>query len=309
MAKMFYSVEEAAERLSMTPDQVTELVTTGKLQEFRDRDRLVFKKDQVDMLADPGTGSLGGSGGMIPLADSALGGSGLGLSGSGGSGLGLSGSGGGLGGSDIGLSLEDTGSSQPAPSPGFALADENKDRSGIAIFDADATDEGDPSAVTRITQTAGPAGELNLESVGSGSGLLDLTREGDDTSLGADLLQDVYSEGDSGLAAGSETQGSSGLFESTPAASDVSAAAAPAIVMAAAEPYDSTWSGIAGGVALGAALVCAFALAAVIFGFMGGQSNPVVELVRSGLPMWLGILAGVIVVPAVVGLLLGKRAA
>jgi len=35
--------------------------------------------------------------------------------------------------------------------------------------------------------------ELLLEAVGSGSGLLDLTRETDDTSLGIDLLDDLYS--------------------------------------------------------------------------------------------------------------------
>ena len=38
--------------------------------------------------------------------------------------------------------------------------------------------------------------DLSLEAVGSGSGLLDLTRESDDTSLGAELLEEVYSSDD-----------------------------------------------------------------------------------------------------------------
>lgn len=295
MAKMFYSLEEAAERLKMSETQVKELVSTGKIQEFRDRDRLVFKKDQVDMLAEPShAGGLGGGGhddsGLIPLADSNIGGSGLGLS------LEDSASAG------SGLSLAKSGSG--------VQMDEPKERSGISIFDAEGTEEGDPSAVTRVTEAAG-GGELTLENVGSGSGLLDLTREGDDTSLGADLLQDVYGEqqgeGSDGTG-GSETQGASGLFEPTPAASDVSASAGAApMVMAVAEPYDGTWSGITGGLALGAAAVAAFTLAAVVFGLIGGGDNPVVGLVGKNLMMWVGIFAGVVFLPAIIGLFVGKK--
>lgn len=289
MAKMFYSLEEAAERLNKSTEEVEQLVQSGKIQEFRDRDRLVFKKDQVDMLAEPGSGGNDESG-LIPLADSG-------------------------GASGLGLSLED---SAPFSGSGLNLAgsgsgiaiDEPKDRSGISIFDTDSTEEGDPSAVTRITETsAGGMGELTLDNVGSGSGLLDLTREGDDTSLGADLLQDVYSDQGEESAGGSQTQGSSGLFESTPAMSDVSmsaAAVAPA-AMVAAEPYDGTWSGIAGGLALGAVAVLTFSLAAVIFSLIGGDQNPLVSMVSSNLMMWLGIFAGIIIVPAIIGLLLGKR--
>ena len=287
MAKMFYSLDEAAERLKMSQDQVKDLVSSGKLQEFRDRDRLVFKKDQVDMLAEPHGGE---DSGLIPLAESGVSGSGIGLSledstSNMGSGLGLGKSGSGI------------------------QMDEPKDRSGIAIFDTESTEEGDPSAVTRVTETAG-AGELTLENVGSGAGVLELTREGDDTSLGADLLQDVYSEpGAEGAPGESGTQSASGLFESTPAVSDVSLAAAGsgAVVMAAAEPYDGTWSGIAGGLAFGAVLVLAFTVAGVIFGLIGGGPNPVVGLVASNLMMWIGIFAGIVIVPAIIGLLVGRK--
>lgn len=292
MAKMFYSLEEAAERLNKSTGEVEQLVQTGKLQEFRDRDRLVFKKDQVDMLAEPGDSALGDDdAGLIPLVDTGGGASGMGLSLE--DSAPFSGSGLNLAGSGSGISM-----------------DEPKERSGISIFDTESTDEGDPSAVTRITETsAGGMGELTLDNVGSGSGLLDLTREGDDTSLGADLLQDVYSDQGEESATGSDTQGSSGLFESTPAMSDVSmsAAAAAPVAMVAAEPYDGTWSGIAGGLALGAAAVLTFALAAVIFGLIGGDSNPLVAMVSSDLMMWLGIFAGIIIVPAIIGLFLGKR--
>ncbi len=64
---------------------------------------------------------------------------------------------------------------------------------GISVFDDDEIDvESDPMGETQIS-----AGVEELETVGSGSGLLDLTRESDDTSLGAELL-DVISPTDSG---------------------------------------------------------------------------------------------------------------
>ena len=66
MAKLFYTLEEAAKKLSKSEADVKALVASGQLQEFRDRDRLMFKVDQVNLLAsggdDEGTG--------IPLAES-----------------------------------------------------------------------------------------------------------------------------------------------------------------------------------------------------------------------------------------------
>jgi hypothetical protein len=287
MAKMFYSLEEAAEKLGKSTDEVRGLVENGQLQEFRDRDRLMFKREQVDLLA--GDSVRGGSGG-IPLADS-------------------------KGGSGLSLSLEDSGPIGLAPEPrggksgsGEIAIDSPKERSGITIFDTESTDESDANAVTRITD-ATSAPELNLESVGSGSGLLDLTREGDDTSLGADLLEDVYKGDEEG---GGDTQGASGLFEPTTAASDVSGGAAAAAAglgmgLVAAEPYDGGGSGLAGGAALAGILVCAFALVAVIIGLTTSTANPLAGLVAGNGIMWLGIGAAVVVLFTVVGWVIGKK--
>ena len=49
--------------------------------------------------------------------------------------------------------------------------------------------------------------ELGLETVGSGSGLLDLTRESEETALGAELIEQVYS------GEGESAPGRSGLFD------------------------------------------------------------------------------------------------
>src|SRR5271156_1288418 len=68
MAKMFYSADEAATKLNLTPEQIKELVENNKLREFRDGTRVMFKVDQVDRLATEGTEpSLGASGGPIDL--------------------------------------------------------------------------------------------------------------------------------------------------------------------------------------------------------------------------------------------------
>ena len=62
---------------------------------------------------------------------------------------------------------------------------------GISVFDDDELKvDVDPMGETRIS-----AGVAEMETVGSGSGLLDLTQESDDTSLGAELL-DVISPTD-----------------------------------------------------------------------------------------------------------------
>jgi excisionase family DNA binding protein len=50
MAGMFYSLQEAAEKLNLNEDQLKELVQEGKLREFRDGPNLLFKIDEVEAL-------------------------------------------------------------------------------------------------------------------------------------------------------------------------------------------------------------------------------------------------------------------
>lgn len=99
----------------------------------------------------------------------------------------------GLSGSSI-ISLEPGGddSAAPAPAPAKPAAPVAKDsgagKMGISVFDDDEIQiAADPMGETRIS-----SGVEALETVGTGSGLLDLTQESDDTSLGAALL-DVIS--------------------------------------------------------------------------------------------------------------------
>ena len=54
MEKMFYTLEEAAAKLGKTVEQVREMAKSGQLQEFRDRDKLMFKREQIDLLGGGG---------------------------------------------------------------------------------------------------------------------------------------------------------------------------------------------------------------------------------------------------------------
>jgi hypothetical protein len=231
MAKMFYTMDETKAALGKSEDEIKNFVREGRLREFRDGPRQMFKADQVDAIkaqiagggiepidlgpSDSGSpiglvDSKSGSGSALSLADTG-GSSGSGLAGiSSGSGLGsgLSGLGSGLGsgiaGSGSGMMnlKEDTalsadlglsGTAGGVPSParagsGTGSGGPSGSRSGINVF-GDDDEKVDPMAQTAISSA--PVADLNLEGIGSGSGLLDLTRESDDTSLGAELLDEI----------------------------------------------------------------------------------------------------------------------
>ena len=50
MAGMFYTLQEAAEKLNKTEEEIKEIVKKGKLREFRDGPNLLFKVDEVEAL-------------------------------------------------------------------------------------------------------------------------------------------------------------------------------------------------------------------------------------------------------------------
>ena len=69
MAKMFYTTDEAAQKLGVSADQLKGLVGQNKLREFRDGARVMFKVDQVDKLVtDKGKSKVGEPG----LSDSGI---------------------------------------------------------------------------------------------------------------------------------------------------------------------------------------------------------------------------------------------
>src|SRR5215218_11391870 len=78
MAKMFYTLDETKASLGKSEEDIKQLTREGRLREFRDGPRLMFKADQVEQLkAELGGGTLdqvdlgpSDSGAPIGLVDS-----------------------------------------------------------------------------------------------------------------------------------------------------------------------------------------------------------------------------------------------
>ncbi len=265
MAKMFYTMAEVCQKLDKTEDEITEMVRTGQIQEFRDRDKLMFKVEQIELLA----------GGEEDTAE-------------------------------VHLDLDDPsgGSGVALQESAIGLAD-SREGTGISVFD---TDHGGEDAADQTDAPDDAQEELDLEAVGSGSGLLDLTRESDETSLGAELLEEVYSSEEkveipahaSGLfeAAGQVDQGPDDAAV-TPAGVSM-----PLVV----EAYDGGGSGLGAGLLIGAiaSLVCVGIVG--IVGTRGATPDLATTFASSpsSLWMWVGGLLGITLILGLIGLFIGK---
>ena len=297
MAKMFYTLEEAAQKLGVDQQAVKDMAARNELQQFRDGDKLMFKRDQVDAKSTNAA-----SDGPMELADSGI---------------------------DDAIDLKNetaVGVNAPIENPNEAT--------GVSVFDAGEFDLADPMAQTQVTGPMIDDEELALESVGSGSGLLDLTRESDDTSLGAELLDEIYPGADSagtGIAMDSAV-GSSGVFDgeismetgtSGPSGLEnlsggAAVAAAPAAGAARTtavyeEAYDPAGSWFGAGMLFGVLLALIVGLAAMIPAVKGVEGtfvqgiDPIGE--NSKLYVVAGGLLAISVIFGIVGLLIGKSAA
>jgi hypothetical protein len=208
MAKLFYTASEAAERIGATEDTLTDMVKEGKLREFRDAGTINYKVEDIDSLVGK-VAALSGGGNLdiaddefvlepiddssVELAEAA---------------------------SDI-ISLEETTGEEDEAADTAAAKKAKEDTVvpsvGVNVFDDDELDEQvDPLAQTAITDVAG----LGLEGTGSGSGILDLTRESDDTFLGSELLEEIYTEEDGKPEAPAEDEETIEMGEATRAGLD-----------------------------------------------------------------------------------------
>jgi excisionase family DNA binding protein len=181
MSKMFYTMEETMERLGVTEAQVREMVKEGRLREFRDAGQVNFKADEVDALSISFDSMAGASatGELVlePADDSQISMASTG--------------------NDL-LALDDTSLEKPDED---AKEGTKVTSVGISVFDEEDIEGGaDPAAKTVLSpDESGSGSGSGLTGIGSGSGLLDLTRDSrDDTSLGADLLDEIYPGEESG---------------------------------------------------------------------------------------------------------------
>ncbi len=156
------------------------------------------------------------------------------------------------------------------------------------------------------------AEDPHLETVGSGSGLLDLTRESEDTSIGAAMLEEEFD-----AAGGSGSGGLEGLIGDDHGGlggAELPVGEAPAPVVGGAlagagltlvPAYDGAWSGLSVGAMLGAFLalvVCLLVSSATIF---GGSSAFLADLSEN---LWIvtGSVAGVVAIGMGIGFFVGR---
>lgn len=345
MAKMFYTMEEARAALGRTEEEIKQLSRDGRLREFRDGQRLMFKADQVEQLkaelasgAEPVDLGVSDSGGLIGLVDTA-GASGtsitlsedthqgtspgeihlkddtampgdLGLGGS------MGGSMGGIpspsnrsgtsiplagsiaGGTSIPLAGSMAGGTVGGATVGGTVAGGSMaGRSGINVLsDADA-EPVDPLAQTAISGGRDYSGDA----IGSGSGLLDLTRESDDTSLGA-VLDEITPGGSSPGQRSGFGSAAGGVMLEEPAAAARFVAPATAIV----ERYDPMALAF-GMAALAGAIFLILGILALMSAAQGVRPPEMLDTLYKGqFLMVFGIGMGLAILLFIIGMLAGK---
>lgn len=239
----YYDIQEVMAKLRMSEEELQGLVKQGRLRQYMDSGKAVFRIEDVDTLAEEVVGLDISSFGQTPPEE----------------------------GSELEISLEETAEVQIDPekrkSPpadedveldlepdlaqpkesegGFGLsqmgditaADTNVSSVGINILSG----TGDAYQLTEDTRGETQAADIddldsldadsNLESFGSGSGLLDLSLQADDTSLGA-VLDDILPTGAEGAGADMGIDEGVGLLEEPDLLSPDQPAAEPVDVTA-----------------------------------------------------------------------------
>jgi hypothetical protein len=183
MAGTFYTLHEAMEKLGKSEQDIRDFIKQGKIREYRDGAKVLYKQDEVDKLSNESDviDIIADSEAPLELEKTA----------------------------EIQLEPdEDSQKKKPASEGGFGLsqmgdlteADTNVGTLGINVLGG--TDDqykitADTHAETKavnLEEIESLDADANLESAGSGSGLLDLSLQADDTSLGA-VLDDILPTG------------------------------------------------------------------------------------------------------------------
>jgi len=264
--KMYYTEEEAAHRLGITAEELASYVRDDKLRVFQDGARKMFKTEEVDALAGPAPGA--DESGEIELTPA-----------------------------DTASDTTSLNEADKVPAAATGKDDTVVTAEGISIFDDEdlEIEDADPMAKTQIAPTL--EDQIALDGVGSGSGLLDLTRESDDTSLGAEVLEHINME--EGVPSDLMPDQLSGEEPYVPQPQPTMPAA-PTFV----EQADPV-SGLFGGMIVAAAVVMVV-LVPVVLAAMLGMLPAFVETMKNNMAMVLVGAVALVVVAAIVGLMMGK---
>ncbi|NLF31712.1 MAG: helix-turn-helix domain-containing protein [Planctomycetes bacterium] len=274
MAKMYYTEAEAADKLGITADALMEKVRTKEVRAYADGANRMFKVADIDQLVvqkpaiDAGESDIQ----LSPVE---------------------------LSGTHAPLSLADT-EEAPAVSAGGTKSDTVMTSEGISIFDDEELElqDADPMAKTQIAPSLDEG--MGLEGLSSGgSGLLDLTREGDDTSLGAEVLGSIDMESGESPAIESVAREIGQEIE----------AAAPATVevptvIRVYDPSGPLFSGMLAG-----ATIVGLLLGVISLGVLMGKDSPVTAQLAGRVPIVAIAALVVVVIGTVAGMMAGKRSA
>jgi len=271
MAKMYYSEQEAADRLGISSEQLLEKVRAGDLHAYADGSNRMFKVIEVDQIAD--TRPVAGESDiqLSPVE---------------------------MSGTHVPVSLTDT-EDNVAVGSVDTKSDTVVTSEGISIFEDEdlALQEADPMAKTQIAPSLDEG--MGLEGMSSGgSGLLDLTREGDDTSLGSEVLDHIDMESGEMPSVESVSQG---LKE------EIAAAAPAAAVAEFPSVYDPAVPMFTGMAAAGAIL--AVLLGVISVGILAGKTSPVATALGDKVGIVAGAAFGVVIIGTLIGFVAGKKAA
>jgi ABC-type cobalt transport system substrate-binding protein len=255
MAKIYYTDVEAAAKLNISMNELSNYVRDGKLRSFQDGPKKMFKVEDVDKLA--------GASGEVELAPA-----------------------------EGGISLAEADKPRPMGKEDTVITAE-----GISIFDDEdlEIEAADPMAKTQIAPTLDE--QVSIEGVGSGSGLLDLTRESDDTSLG-EVLEHI--DEPTSQAVGS----SLGSDEAATSAVGVSEGPSVApVFVEVADPASGAFNGTI--VALSVVMLLSSMVAIAVLMSSTSMAGSLHEDLIPALVV--GLL--VVIVGAIIGYLMGKSAA
>lgn len=296
MGKMYYTEQEACEKLGLDAAGLAEKVNAGDLQRYQDGAKSVYKASDVDTMGN-GAASLVDNDDRISLAETVI-----------------------VNQSDAdAISLAEVDELDTVGNGAIRKEDTVITTQGISIFDDEdlEIEEADPLAKTQIAPSLDD--QIALDGVGSGSGLLDLTRESDDTSLGAEVLGNIDLE-----AAGSGLMGSglmgSGLMGSGMGSGldDPSSALDAAAAVAAARPVsmeppifvetEDATTGLFGGLMFVTMLLTVL-IVAVTLAAQQGVFSAVVQFAQKELTMVVAGAGVAMIIAAVVGMLVGKNSA
>ncbi|HRX85858.1 MAG TPA: hypothetical protein P5572_12645, partial [Phycisphaerae bacterium] len=208
------------------------------------------------------------------------------------------------------VSLDDTAAGEENEKEGTVVSS-----IGISVFDDDDIEQNaDPLAQTVVSDGTEA---LGIDAAGSGSGLLDLTRESDDTSLGAELLDEIYPGGEGEMGEATRAGLEQAIPEDSPGASDAlppvaaqPAASAPAAVstgVAARVTYgpDPVSTGLTGMMFVGVLVMCLAGLTAAAA--LQGVWPSLLDTVFNKLLIVSGAALGAALIALGIGFFLGKR--